>query len=186
MFATRQRRARTLLLGVSGLFLIVPALARAPDFAFPENLSGFARGPRTDYESRAPGYGYSVVYTNGRWKADVYVYDGGVASIPEGATSPAVATQAEHAVREIGAMVERGHYRSSQDRGVVRLNGATGRKFACRAFAIDHTALGSTESLMCITGLRGKFVKFRLSSPVAAQAPQAEAEQFITRWLAQQ
>lgn len=53
----------------------------------------------------------------------------------------------------------------SEEFGPVRLPGAAGTKLACRAFAIDHPALGTTESLLCLTGLDGTFVKFRLSVP---------------------
>ena len=177
--------ARFALTFLAALLLSLPAAARGPDFAFPAEIAGFARGPRTDYEARAPGLGYSVVYTNGRWKADVFVYDLGVGAIPDGPSSPAVAGQVEQAGREIGMMVERGAYRGSEDRGPVRLGGS-GEALACRAFGIDHPALGRTESLLCVTGLRGKFVKFRLSSPADRQPSRAESERFMTGWLSQQ
>lgn len=166
--------------------LALPAAARGPDFAFPAEVAGFVRGPRTDYESRAPGLGSSVVYTNGRWKADVYVYDLGQAAIPDGPSSPEAQAQVEQAGREIGAMVKRGVYRGSEDRGAVHLKGAAGKALTCRAFGIDHRELGATDSLLCLTGLRGKFVKFRLSGPTEKQPPRAEAERFIADWLGHQ
>lgn len=178
--------ARFALIVLAVLLLSLPAVARGPDFAFPAEIAGFARGPRTDYEARTPGLGYSVVYTNGRWKADVFVYDLGVAAIPDGPSSAAVGGQVEQAGREIGMMVERGGYRGSEDRGAVRLGGSAGKALACRAFGIDHPALGQTESLLCVTGLRGKFVKFRLSSPADRKPSRAEAERFMTGWLGQQ
>lgn len=178
--------ARFALIVLAGVLLALPATARGPDFDFPAEVAGFVRGPRTDYESRAPGLGSSVVYTNGRWKADVYVYDLGQAGIPDGPSSPAVRAQVEQAGREIGAMVQRGIYRGSEDRGAVRLTGATGQALACRAFGIDHRALGATDSLLCLTGLRGRFVKFRLSAPSETPPPRAEAERFIADWLARQ
>ena len=170
-----------LLLVASGM-----ASAREPEFNFPQDVAGFARGARTDYEARAPGFGYSVVYTNGRLKADVYVYDGGVASIPDGPSSAPVAAQIAQATNEIRVMVERHLYRSSLDRGPVRLDGAAGDRLGCRAFQIDHPTLGPTESLLCVTGMRGKFVKFRISSPTERQAFRAEAERFMSGWLTQQ
>ncbi|NEU11951.1 hypothetical protein G3T14_07380 [Methylobacterium sp. BTF04] len=186
MNSTLRRRASAALAIMAALLLIVPAAARAPDFDFPPEVVGFARGPRTDYEARAPGYGYSVVYTNGRWKADVYVYDGGVALIADGPSSSGVAEQIAQAGGEIRTLVERGVYRGSTDRGPMRLGGAAGDAVACRAFTIDRPDLGVTESLLCLTGLRGKYVKFRLSSPVGTQVSQVEAEQFIAGWLARQ
>ncbi|WP_232629834.1 hypothetical protein [Methylobacterium sp. Leaf118] len=182
----RSRLRARIALAVAGLLLVLPAAARGPDFAFPTEIAGFARGPRTEFEARAPGLGYGVVYTHGRWKADIFVYDLGVAAIPDGPASPAVGGQVEQAGREIGTMVERGVYRASQDRGAVRLDGAAGAALACHAFGIDHPALGPTESLLCVTGLRGKFVKFRLSSPAERTPPRAEAERFMTGWLGQQ
>jgi hypothetical protein len=178
--------ARFALIVLAGLLLALPAAARGPDFDFPAEVAGFVRGPRTDYESRAPGFGSSVVYTNGRWKADVYVYDLGQTAIPDGASSPAVRDQVEQAGREIGAMVERGLYRGSEDKGAVRLKGTAGKALTCRAFGIDHRELGATDSLLCLTGLKGRFVKFRLSAPSETQPRRAEAERFIADWLARQ
>lgn len=180
------RRLAGVLIALAALLLALPAAARGPDFAFPAEMAGFVRGPRTDYESRAPGFGSSVVYTNGRWKADVYVYDLGQAAIPDGPSSPAVRDQVEQAGREIGAMVQRGIYRGSEDKGAVRLPGTVGKVLTCRAFGIDHPALGATESLLCLTGLRGQFVKFRLSGPTEKQPPRAEAKRFIAEWLGRQ
>lgn len=178
--------ARFALIVLAGLLLALPAAARGPEFTFPAEVAGFVRGPRTDYESRAPGFGSSVVYTNGRWKADVYVYDLGQAGIPDGPSSPAVQGQIEQAGREIGAMVQRGIYRGSEDRGAVHLKGSAGKALTCRAFGIDHRDLGPTDSLLCLTGLKGQFVKFRLSAPTEKQPPPAEAERFIADWLARQ
>jgi len=166
--------------------LALPATARGPDFDFPAAVAGFARGPRTDYESRAPGLGTSVAYTNGRWKADIYVYDGGVANIPDGPSSPPVTGQLTQAAADIGTAVAQGIYRGSEDRGAVQVPGSAGARLACRGFTIDHPALGPTESLLCLTGLRGKFVKFRLSGPAAKPLPKAEAERFMTDWLDRQ
>lgn len=170
----------------AAVLLALPAIARAPDFDFPAEVAGFARGPRTDYEARAPGLGYSVVYTNGRWKADIYVYDAGVANIPDGASSPVVTGQLAQAAGDVRTAVAQGIYRGSEDRGAERLPGEAGARLTCRAFTIDHPALGPTESLLCLTGLRGQFVKFRLSGPAAKQPPKAEAERFMTGWLDRQ
>ncbi|BAU92528.1 hypothetical protein MPPM_3923 [Methylorubrum populi] len=178
--------ARIALAAFATLLLALPAAARGPDFDFPAEVAGFARGPRTDYEARAPGLGYSVVYTNGRWKADIYVYDGSVANIPDGPSSPTVTGQLAQAATDIGTAVAQGVYRGSEDRGAVRVPGPAGARLACRGFTIDHPALGPTESLLCLTGLRGKFVKFRLSGPAAKQPPRAEAERFMTVWLGRQ
>lgn len=178
--------ARALLCAAAVLLQALPAMARGPDFDFPVEVAGFARGPRTDYEARAPGLGTSVAYTNGRWKADIYVYDGGVANIPDGPSSPPVTGQLAQAAGDVKTAVAQGIYRSSEDRGAVRLQGSAGARLACRAFTIDHPALGATESLLCLTGLRGKFVKFRLSGPAARQPPRAEAERFMTGWLDRQ
>ncbi|MBB2964389.1 hypothetical protein [Methylobacterium sp. R2-1] len=178
--------ARAVLCAAAALLMTLPAAARGPDFDFPAEVAGFARGPRTDYEARAPGLGYSVVYTNGRWKADIYVYDAGVANIPDGASSSAVTGQLAQAAGDIRAAVAQGVYRGSEDRGAVRVPGEAGAKLTCRAFTIDHPALGATESLLCLTGLRGQFVKFRLSGPAAKQPTKAEAERFMTGWLGRQ
>ena len=183
MTPSPHRLARLVLSAAAGLLVALSAAAREPGFVFPAEVAGFARGPRTDFEARAPGLGTSVVYTNGRWKADVYVYDLGLAGIPDGPGSPAVAGQVEQASREIGTMVERGHYRGSDDRGAVQVAGAP---LACRAFGIDHPALGPTESLLCVTGLRGKFVKFRLTARTAKRPARTEAGRFMVAWLGRQ
>lgn len=169
----------------AGLALLGPAAAREPAFAFPEVVAGFSRGARTDYEPRAPGFGYSVTYAKGAMKADVYIYDGSVAGIPDGAGSEAVAGQVTLASREIRTAVERGFYRSSTDKGAVQIGQATGTGPACRAFTIDHPAIGSVESLLCVTGLRGRFVKFRLSGPASSFSGK-DGESFVTDWLGQQ
>ncbi|HEV2542218.1 MAG TPA: hypothetical protein VGU70_05590 [Methylobacterium sp.] len=178
--------ARAALCATAALLAVQPAAARGPGFDFPAEVAGFTRGPRTDYEARAPGLGYSVVYTNGRWKADIYVYDAGVANIPDGAPSPAVAGQLAQAADDVKAAVAQGIYRDSKDRGPVRLPGEASARLTCRTFTIDHPALGPTESLLCLTGLRGQFVKFRLSGPAAKRPPKEEAERFITGWLDRQ
>lgn len=117
MIPVSRRLVRAVLSVAAGLLLIVPAAARAPDFDFPDEVAGFSRGPRTDYEARAPGLGYSVVYTNGRWKADIYVYDAGVANIPDGASSPVVTGQLAQAAGDVRTAVAQGIYRGSEDRG---------------------------------------------------------------------
>lgn len=173
-------------LAALALLLALPAAALESSFDFPTTIGDFARGPRTNYEEKAPGLGYSVVYMNGRWKADIFVYDIGFANIPDGPSSPAVVGQLAQASGDIEEAVKRGVYRGSEDRGALRVPGTAGAKLACRAFTIDHPDLGSTDSLLCITGLHGKFVKFRMTGPAAMQPKRAEAEGFMTRWLEKQ
>ena len=167
----------------AGMAALGLAAAREPGFMFPEEVAGFSRGARTDYESRAPGFGYSVTYTNGRMKADVYVYGRSDEVIPDGPGSEAVAVQVAQASREIRTAVERGFYRDSTDLGAVQLGGA--RAPACRSFRIEHAALGPVQSLLCVTGLRGRYVKFRLSGPASAYSPD-EGSKFVTGWLGRQ
>lgn len=109
MIPASRRLVRAVLSAAAGLLVIVSAAARAPNFDFPAEVAGFSRGPRTDYEARSPGLGYSVVYTNGHWKADIYVYDAGVANIPDGASSPVVTGQLAQAAGDVRTEIGRAH-----------------------------------------------------------------------------
>lgn len=98
-------------------WLTVMASAQA-DIDFPEKLGPYTRGDKNTYEQ--PGLGYSYPYRGKDGWATVYVFDMGLADIPDGIDSDIIRRSVQDAVDSVKIYEERGHYANVQ---IVPLSG---------------------------------------------------------------
>lgn len=145
----------------------VLARLAALGFDLPESLGGFARGQTRDYNQ--PGLGWSVAYYDaGHDAATLYIYDLGVAGIPDGPDNDAVRQQFDQAtgdvLRATGALDRDGV------KLIERYGVGPGDKtlFYCSEFEITRPpdgphGGGKERSYLYITGFRGQFVKVRIT-----------------------
>ena len=118
------------------------------------------------------------------WRGDVYVYDSGVTSIPDGPRSPPVRAQIEGALRDISTLAQRGTYRSAVERGSFELPAVGPAHWTCRELTIVDREGVSLDSTVCLTGFRGAFVKLRLSGQGGSS--RQLAGRLLTAWLTAQ
>lgn len=151
----------------------------------PPRLGLFERkGEIHSYEAEAPGFGYSVAYRKRHWTMTVYVYDRGLRSIGNGAADTVVVQEFEASKHEIIRTGERGTYRSLKwiRDFYAPIDGGDPR-FICSQFELtfpkaDHLS----DSFLCLTGWKDKFVKFRLSGSHNATSAM-EANVTAGRWM---
>ena len=87
------------------LFIVTSISGRCFAFdagEFPEQLGDLTRGQIQQFDRRLPGAGYMVQYQTSGIGAAVYVYDRGLASIPEATCSPLI-------FQELGKVMEDVH-----------------------------------------------------------------------------
>lgn len=125
---------------------------------------------RHEYEAKE--LGYSLRYENDkRMKADIYVYDKGIADLKEGINSPEVKAEMKTVEQGLHAMVEMGKYED-----VEALNEATyesqptGQQFLWSRFSLrqiggeDIVYTGKRISETYLRVHKGKFLKIRITS----------------------
>jgi hypothetical protein len=89
-------------------FHSVAAGSSAP--IFPPRIGGLELSNQTDFEKDSPGLGMGWSYHTEGIKADVYLYNGRLATIPDDLSSPIVAGHFQEVVAEIYAMKSQGYY----------------------------------------------------------------------------
>ncbi|WP_431283765.1 hypothetical protein ACQW02_02835 [Humitalea sp. 24SJ18S-53] len=145
----------------------------------PSDLAGFRRGPVTDFEARAPGYGRGVEYTSGGRAAvaSVALYDRGLATVPADPADPAMLAELETAVREATALPPRttGRALAEQRRMTVPAPGGPGLACADLAGNFGRTPI---ERLVCIGAAAGRYVKIQVTMP-DRRPPVADATAFV-------
>ena len=146
------------------------------DMDFPA-VGGFTRSARHDYPN--PKAGYSVSYAGKEdLRVNVYVYNSGLAHIPDGASSNVV-------IEEIGLIEEalkdfkaRGYYLpyAERKRGESRIGESPDVPRAQRRlFEIVDVNRGRILSDVYITGYKNYFVEIRISCPEENQAASERA-----------
>ncbi|WP_338661333.1 hypothetical protein VQH23_13910 [Pararoseomonas sp. SCSIO 73927] len=163
----------------------VPAPASRPTpleeaRALPAEFDTFRRtGDVLDFEAQpgGAGLGAGVRYaaSNGeRTVATVYIYDRGRPRAPEGAASPDVPEELRATTAELNAAIRTGLYRSVKFSTAIEL-GQRGAPadLRCLNYSIIQRDGTPTGDSVCVTVLRGRFMKVRVSlfnpaEPVAA------------------
>jgi hypothetical protein len=136
---------------------------------FPEfpDVEGFTRDKPQHFPN--PKHGYVVIYKHARgWAVNVYLYNSGLAEIPDGASSEVV--REEIALIEVGLkeLQKQGSYRSFKElaHGEVSLGASPDAPVAQhRRFEIDRADVGLVVTDVSITGHRNRFVKIRCTFP---------------------
>ncbi len=150
---------------------------------FPDQVGGAQLGQTEDFESRRAGLGYGVSYQKPGWAIDIYIYDLGLSSIPDDATSEVVKAQLKKASGDILALEKRGAYADVRHTGSFVIKGSDGRaRFGCEDFTYLRQDMGKVDSYLCVTGWQNKFIKFRLTTAHDAGSA-AAARRFMQAWL---
>lgn len=177
-------RPAALILGAAVVLAAAPAGAEtaarsaaiAIVAAMPATLGPFQRVGSTDYEARRPGLGHSVRYRHrdGTSHADVFVYDLGRGTVPDGAEAAAVRAQHAQMLADVERVYQRQGRRILDRREVENV----APRLRCTAFRFVDAEGQSGDSLACLTGAGGQFVKIRLTGP-ADDETVAAARRFV-------
>lgn len=171
---------------VAFVLSITSAQAQAPTapvtafgLTFPLEVAGARIAASHDYESQHPGLGHTVRYHRQNWTIDIDVYDMRRRVIAEGPHSAPVREQLEHAAAEIVRTFNRAErasgYVINDERGRARLQ--------CANFVYRRSDRpGDFTSLVCVTGWKGKFVRFRMSAPKQGST-EADAKAVLEAWI---
>jgi hypothetical protein len=145
---------------------------------FPLEVAGARIAASQDYESQHPGFGHTVRYLRQTWTLDIDLYDMRRRVIAEGPNSPPVREQLEHAAGEI----IRTFNRAERSAGYV-INDARGRaRLQCASFVYRRSDRpGDFTSVLCVTGWKNKFVRFRMSAPRQGSS-EADAKALLEAW----
>lgn len=127
-----------------------------------DNYAGFKRGKVINYEPENSGHGYSTAYHGGpQGEATIYVYDLGLAHIPDGPTTRIIMDEFNSTTNDVLALpidgrrvefIER-YGTGAPDRG---------EEFLCAEFVIEDAA-GRRRSYLYLTGANRHFVKIRVT-----------------------
>lgn len=132
----------------------------------PAALAGFRRGPVTNFEARAPGFGQGVEYTASRRAAvaTVAVYDRGYDRVPANPADPAQVAELDLAVRDATVLPPRTTGRTLAEESRAPLPAAGGPDLTCADLAgtFGRTPIRRT---VCVGGARGRFVTIQVTMP---------------------
>ena len=169
-----------------------PARAQAPaqtpdgpvthfGLTFPPEIGGAQRINVRAYEPGTPGAGYSAGYRHGEATSTVYIYDDGVASIPDNLDSAVVRDQFKQAKGAMGA-AQAGI--SVREANTFTIHDAGKRaRLICSAYVLVRQASpGAFDTFLCLGVYKGKFFKVRTTMPQRADA-EAEVRRFIGLWI---
>lgn len=165
-----------------------PATGRIAAERFPALLAGLPRLETIDYEAQGhAGLGYSISYGDREsLVVTLYVYDMGLAGIPDGASSPQVKDQLRRAVGDILQAEQMGLYKNVQklrETTVTLGSGAPGPGLQASGLVFRLDIQGESKtSHVYASGYRGTFVKLRCTYAHDAQT-EPQSEEALRRFL---
>ena len=161
------------LLPILCLTLAVGPLFAAAMPDFPKEAAGLTLEKITDFEKSDPGSGIAWSYRSSSTKADVYIYDLGLPSIPSDLDASRVSEHMTTLVQSIYEVERRGYY--SQVETVLR-----GQKTAIGSIPVWHAELTYIEdgiprvSHIYLGVWKGDFFKIRYTYYADEKAAEAE------------
>jgi hypothetical protein len=170
------------------LFLTVGGLAQQPatiyGLAIPDQVGGLSHGAVADFESKAPGLGYSLRFLRSNWTVDVYIYDFQLKLIPADLESPTMQNQIARAKGDIFKLEGRGVYSSVEQTEEFKVGDVGKTPFACSAFsyARGDKKDQESESYLCLTSWNNKFVKIRMTA-AKGEMSRADLTNFVEAWI---
>ncbi len=168
-------------LGATAAFAIPPVTVYG--LKFPEEVGGFALNDSTNLERTTPGLGYGMDYSQPGWKLDVFAYDLKRAAIPDDAKSAIVRAEFERSREDVFLAYPRGPYAQVYLRRNFTIEDAKKvTRFQCAAFPMTRDGAKPQDGFLCVTALRNKFVKFRLTT-LARNGTEAEARAHLANWI---
>ncbi len=173
-----------------------PVPAVQGGYTFPQKIGIAQLVNVEDFESKQPGLGQVGQYTFQGWRMSLYVYDKRRADIPVAPAAEQIKAELDVAAGDIHEAMRLGHYTRLEEGTPFQMPPlAKPPLFHCRSFILQATARPgdrpsqSYESYLCVTTLRRKFIKLRISSttPPGDQAtvfaPVAAAIEMTARML---
>jgi hypothetical protein len=149
------------------------------DLSFPEDVAGFTRGETTDFEKDSAGLGYGVSYAKQGWWGDVFIYDMGNESISDDPNSQQVRSHFEQAK----AVISMGDYQNVALKRSYTLGDAeTTTRFLCASYSFTHPHVGESDSFLCVSSWKNKFVTIRMTVPHHVGSEE-EARRFMEAWI---
>jgi len=122
------------------------------------------RTPRqrvTDHESGQPGMGFSASYVNALYSATLYIYDLGIAGLPDDATKPAAVAHFESCIQDVyRAELAAGRAVECRQAFNAGIQNADGQQLLIARFGYS----GDTDryrTFLHFTTRNGKFIKLR-------------------------
>lgn len=188
MRACTSWRAAFLLVWVSLAGLLhgqEPYRAAALGVTIPGELGGLPLVHVTDFEKKDPGLGVGLSFRGeGGVKADIYIYNARVPSIPGGIKSKLMIDHFYAVTGDVMEMERRGVYKNVQTIVPQEEVSIGGIKFfhANLRFTSEGVPM---DSHVYLTGLKGQFVKIRFSFPVAREKTARETQHAFLDQLGQ-
>lgn len=148
--------------------------------SFPSDIAGLTLDGRTEFPQKA--LGVVIEYSGGdRTRGALYIYNGGLASVPADIDAPVVRKHFERVIADLKAWDGKGKVRMTQAVGNTERTttfAGCGPQFIVREFEIDLPE-GTLASASYLTTMKNNFVKLRVSyMKSSAQGPQA-AQKFV-------
>ncbi|MEX0842204.1 MAG: hypothetical protein WD039_07960 [Xanthobacteraceae bacterium] len=176
-------RSIAAILAAAAFFLASPAAAQQPltyfGLTFPAKIGGAQIGSPYDFEKTNPGVGYSVEYLRPGWKINVYIYNLSLPSIPEDVQSELVRGEFELSKN---AILKSPSYANVKLNSTYVITDASLRpRFLCATVVYKRQDFGESDSLLCVTSWKNKFIKYRLSAK-RQKGSETEAKAFVEAW----
>ncbi len=143
--------------------------------ALPAELAGWRRGAVADFAQRpgGAGLGAAVEYRpliGGSGVATVYLYDRGMAGLPEGVASEQVAGEIRAAVGEIEAVGPLRRFQVAGRGTELDIPGPGGRPgLHCAPLLLAFEGGNRADSYVCLGVVGGRFLKLRMTLPATAE-----------------
>lgn len=131
---------------------------------FPKWLGRFVMDEGT--QASRGEQGHMLRYTRGGFIGSVYVYDGGRGKIPDGVRNPVVQAELERARNDV-LSVARMRRLPAPVRTADAVDRDAGIEFLSTTYRLDDLRT-QRDSVVAITGLRGHFIKLRMTAPPGA------------------
>ncbi|ATQ73370.1 hypothetical protein CR152_01740 [Massilia violaceinigra] len=149
--------------------------------SFPSEIAGMTLQGRTAFPQKALGVAIEYTGSDRGMRGALYIYNGGLASVPADIDAPVVRKHFEQVVADLKAWEGTGKVRMTQAVGKAERTttfAGCGPQFIVREFEIDLPE-GTLASASYLTTMKNNFVKLRVSyMKSAVQGPQA-AQKFV-------
>lgn len=178
---------RNHLVALALCFVTTTSMAQATTYepsigvSFPSEIAGLTFQGRTAFPQKALGVAIEYTGSDRGMRGALYIYNGGLASVPADVDAPVVRKHFEQVIADLKAWDGTGKVRMTQVVGKTERTttfAGCGPQFIVREFEIDLPE-GTLASASYLTTMKNNFVKLRVSyMKSAVQGPQA-AQKFV-------
>ncbi|MGM9485515.1 hypothetical protein ACS5PN_30280 [Roseateles sp. NT4] len=147
---------------------------------FPDEVAGLAFAGRTEFPRKE--LGVNIGYQrSGLARGSVYIYNGGVKTIPTGAEAPAVRQHFAEVIQEVQQLQAAGKARISLHGSAAQTTtyAGCGPQFLWRGYDMELEDGTALTSYTYLTGLKNQYVKLRVSHQRGDDQGAKAAERFV-------